>query len=61
MQKFKEHIRQCFFNYYKLELNASKVKQKTCQAIGKDAAPTKIAYLWFERFRNVDFSLEDDE
>ena len=50
-KKSKEHIRQSFFHYSKLEHNTSEAKRKICQAINN----------WFERFRNGDFSIEVEQ
>ena len=40
--------------------NASEAKRNICRANGKRAVSTKTACRWFERFRNGDFSLDDE-
>ena len=36
------------------------MKRNICRAHGKRAVSTKTACRWFERFRNGDFSLDDE-
>ena len=55
------NIRQCFPHYYKLGDNESEAKQKICPDIDKNGFSTKTEYRWFERLRNREFSLEDDQ
>ena len=35
--------------------------EKIYQTLGKDAVSTKTPYRWFDRFRNGNFSLEDEQ
>ena len=61
MQKSQEHIRHCLLYEYKLGRNASEAARNICHVKGKDAVSTATACRWFERFRNKDYSLEDEQ
>ena len=61
MQKSKEHSRHCSLYEHKLGRNASDAARKICRGIGKGAVSRAMVCRWFERFRNNDFSLEDEQ
>ena len=45
----------------KLGRNASEAARSMCRGICKGAVSTATACRWFERFRNKDYSLEDEQ
>ena len=61
MQKSKRQIRQCLLHEYKLGHNASEAARNICRGLGKGTVSRPTAWRWFERFRNKDYSLEDDQ
>lgn len=60
MQNSKEHIRHCLLYEYQLGHSAIEAGKNICQAIGEGVISTATAYRWYERFRNGDYSLEDE-
>ena len=46
---------------FKLGRNASEEARNICRAIDEDVVSTATACRWFERFRNKDYSLEDEQ
>jgi len=60
MQNLKEHIRNCLLYEYQLGHSASKAEQNICLAIGPGVVSNATAWRWFDRFRNGDYSLQDD-
>ena len=60
MQKSKGHIRQCLLYEYQLGHSASEATRNICSTKGKDAVSTTTAWRWFSRFRNKDYSLQDE-
>ena len=59
MQNSKEHVRHCLLYEFQLGHTASEATRNICEAIGRDAMTTSTAYVWFERFRNQDYFLQD--
>ena len=61
MQKSKEHIRHCLLYDYKLGINASEAARNISRVLGEGAVSKATACRWYERFRNKDYSLEDEQ
>ena len=59
MQNSKEHVRHCLLYEFQLGHTASEATRNICEAIGRDAMTTSTAYVWFELFRNQDYSLQN--
>lgn len=60
MLNSKEHIRHCLLYEYQLGHTASEAERNICRAIGPGAVSNATAWRWFDRFRNKDFSLQDE-
>jgi [histone H3]-lysine36 N-dimethyltransferase SETMAR len=60
MQSSKEHIRHCLLYEFQLGHTASEAQRNICHAIGPDVVSKATVCRWFERFRNKDYSLNDE-
>ena len=61
MEKSTEHICHSLLYEYQLGHIAREATRNICQAIGEGSMSPTTAWRWFERFRNNDFSLEDEQ
>jgi [histone H3]-lysine36 N-dimethyltransferase SETMAR len=59
MEKSKQHIRHCLLFQYQCQASAAEATRIICSVIAPDAVSIKTAEMWFKRFRNGDYSLED--
>ena len=61
MEHSKEHIRHCLLYEFQLGHTASEATRNICHAIGNGSMSNATACRWFERFRNNDYSLDDEQ
>ena len=61
MEKSEKPIYQCLLYEYQLGNNATKATQNICSAKGPGTVYHTTAKRWFNRFRNGDYSLHDDQ
>ena len=60
MEKSKKTIRECLLYEYQLNNNAAIATQNICVPKFQETVSFVTAKRWFKRFRNEDFSLQDD-
>lgn len=60
MENSKDHIRQFLLYEFQLGRNASEATRNICQAKGDGSMSYATACRWFKRFRNNNFSLDDE-
>ena len=61
MEKSKKHNREFLLYEYQLGNNAVITVRNICVAKGQGAVSNVTAKRWFKRFRNGDYSLQEDQ
>ena len=57
----KQHLRHCLLFAFTLKKNAAEAQEMICAALGEDAIAYSTCKKWFQRFRNGNFDLHDEE
>jgi transposase len=59
MEVTRKDLRVLLLHEYRLGHKATEAARNICSTMGKDVVSTRMAHLWFKRFREGNYDLED--